>query len=994
MSTRTVTVRLLANVQGLTAGLATGAASVKGFSSGLLDNARKNEQAFNTVGQAAGVMGAVVGAGVLLAVNSFANFDQAMSNVQAATMETSANMDRLGDAAIQAGADTAFSAGEAAAGIEELAKAGISTADIIGGGLAGALDLAAAGGIGVAEAAETTASALTQFNLEGSQASHVADLLAAGAGKAQGGVSDMGAALNQAGLVASQVGLSIEETTGSLAMFASAGLVGSDAGTSFRAMLLRLTNPTDEVKGLMSDLGINVYDAQGAFVGMESIAGQLQTQMGGLDEETRNAALGTIFGSDAIRAASILYKGGAEGVAEWIAKVHDSGYAAEAAAIRMDNLRGDLEELSGSFETAMIGLGASADGPLRDLVQNLTELINKFGELSPGVQSAVLKVAAVTASLGLASAAVLTFLPKIAATTAALGGMGVTAAGTATALKGIAVAGAGIAVADWWTNKAGEIFDLQVASEGLAGDLLTLGESGKVTGELLDVMGSDLGRLGKTFTFSSTSLEGFFRPFSGYTESAQKIDEALASMPIEEMAVAFDGLAAAGAKHGVTLDQMVEKLPLAAAAAEDAGTNLGSFRDRMMEAADATRLQRDGIEGLAPGYGVAAEAAEDSSDTQVVSAGLAEDAIAAQVEEMDALLDAYQTMREVTMSVGESQGAYLDVQRDTVAVFAELTEAVDENGDTIDTTGMSVQDVVEKYGDLSFALNDAKDDFDLTTESGYALQTAIHAEADAAVLAAEKTRDYAIANGVDAVDANAAFGVSLAESRAAISLTIQSAGFGAEAADAMALSIIGVPDLSTTEMRIEDEAAKAAVAAQEERLRLLELARTTKLYADPGGAISGAATAQSAINNVSGRTVFLNVVTQYSSNGTPGPLEGYATGGMVKARPGGRIVRIGEGGEDEAVIPKGRLTDIIMGSYDLGQVAASRAMAPQMVPQMVPYRDVSAPAAAAAVATQRGDTGWSGNLIIQGNADDRTVDRIVAEQRLAAHMRALRVPAG
>jgi TP901 family phage tail tape measure protein len=125
-----------------------------------------------------------------------------MSAVSAATHAGTKEMDALRGAALQAGKDTQYSATEAAKGITELSKAGVSTADILGGGLKGSLALAAAGQLDVGEAAETAASALTQFKLKGSDIPHVADLLAAGAGKAQGSVADLSAALNQSGLIA------------------------------------------------------------------------------------------------------------------------------------------------------------------------------------------------------------------------------------------------------------------------------------------------------------------------------------------------------------------------------------------------------------------------------------------------------------------------------------------------------------------------------------------------------------------------------------------------------------------------------------------------------------------------------------------------------------------------------------------------------------------------------------------------------------------------
>ena len=302
-----------------------------------------------------------------------------MSGVQAATMASAGTMGELRAAAMKAGADTAFSAGEAADAIKEMAKAGVSTADIMGGGLNGALSLAAAGQMGVADAAEIASVAMTQFNLAGTDLPHVADLLAAGAGKAMGEVSDLGAALNQAGLVASAAGMSIEETTGTLAAFAAAGLVGSDAGTSLKTMLQRLQNPSAEAAGTMEELGISMYDANGEFVGMEAVAGQLKTGMEGMTPAARDAAMAVIFGSDAVRAANVLYANGATGIADWTGKVNDAGYAAEQAAILQDNLKGDLEKLGGAWDTLMISLGEGSQGPLRMVVQGLTGLVDVIG---------------------------------------------------------------------------------------------------------------------------------------------------------------------------------------------------------------------------------------------------------------------------------------------------------------------------------------------------------------------------------------------------------------------------------------------------------------------------------------------------------------------------------------------------------------------------------------------------------------------------------------
>ena len=143
----------------------------------------------------------------------------------------------------------------------------------------------------------------------------------------------------------------MQETTGTLAAFANAGMIGSDAGTSLKTMLQRLASPTDKAQTLMDELGINVYDANGKFIGLAGAAGQLQNGLSGLSQQERNAALNTIFGADAVRAANVLYEQGAEGIDDWTKAVNQSGYAADLAAKKNDNLKGDLENLSGSFES-------------------------------------------------------------------------------------------------------------------------------------------------------------------------------------------------------------------------------------------------------------------------------------------------------------------------------------------------------------------------------------------------------------------------------------------------------------------------------------------------------------------------------------------------------------------------------------------------------------------------------------------------------------------
>lgn len=387
---RNITVRLLADTSNFTAGMA----KVSGESqkaATTMEAAGGKSKLITTGIAAAGVAATALG---VAAVRMAADFDASMSTVQANTGASADEMNQLRQAAIDAGADTIYSATESADAINELGKAGLSTSDILSGGLSGALNLAASDGMEVGQAAEYMSSAMAQFNLTGADATHIADLLAAGAGEALGNVSDFGEALNNVGSTASKFGLSIDTTVGTLAAFAHQGIIGAEAGTQLRSVLLALTNQTEKQRKATEEYGISLYDAQGNFVGMSSLAGQLKEKLGGLTQEQRNSAMATMFGSYAIQGANVLYAEGASGIDEWTKKVSQSGYAADLAAKKNDNLKGDLENLSGSFKSLMISLGEGGQGPLRSLVQPLDTLVDAFSQLPAPVQQGIVLMTA------------------------------------------------------------------------------------------------------------------------------------------------------------------------------------------------------------------------------------------------------------------------------------------------------------------------------------------------------------------------------------------------------------------------------------------------------------------------------------------------------------------------------------------------------------------------------------------------------------------------
>lgn len=535
----------------------------------------------------AAVAGTALLAGVGLAVARFAEFDAQMSNVKATLRETDDNMERLREAAIRAGKDTAYSATEAGQAIEELGKAGISTEDILSGGLDGALSVAAAGNLEVAKAAEIAALAMQQFGLSGDQIPHVADLLAAAAGKSLGSVEDLGMALQQSGLVANQFGLSMEDTTGALAAFASAGLIGSDAGTSLKTMLMMLANPSKESAKLMEELGINAYDAAGNFVGLTNLAGQLQTKMADLTQAQRDQALAQIFGSDALRAANVLYEEGSNGIRNWTLAVNDSGYASEVAAERMDNLKGDLDKLSSSLDTALIQAGSGANDAMRNIVQTGTEMVDMFGSLPGPIQTTLLGVAAFAGAGLLLSGGLMKLTVSMAETRDAFQQLEVSGNRGHRAMTRIAkgAAIAGTAIAAMAAVNAVMARTVTYDLDELSHTLDEFAKSGQASGQMARLFGDDLEQLSSdvnvlekswhdvTGTAIASAVEWATAAdsWSDDTVSQAKdrinaLDQALADMVnsgnTAGAADAFERISAVAAEEGVTIEELTAGLPM------------------------------------------------------------------------------------------------------------------------------------------------------------------------------------------------------------------------------------------------------------------------------------------------------------------------------------------------------------------------------------------------------------------------------------------------
>ena len=427
-------------------GLKKGGAATKALGEGITDLGRS---------MTLGLTVPIVAAGGA-ATSVAASFDDAMSQVQGALGGASADMDGLRNLALQLGADTVFSATESAQAMVELAKGGLTEVQIKGGALAASMDLAAAGQLNLADAAATTVQMMGSFGLEAGDATRIANALAGAANASSADVSDLTQAMSQCSAQTSLAGWSLEDTAAALALFADHGVKGSDAGTSLKTMLQRLAAPTDQAAEAIAAYGLNIRDSNGKMKDISGIADELTGKLGGLSDAERDAALQTIFGSDASRAAAILMQSGSEGLAKYIAATNDATAAETMANAQKGELSWALENMGGAVESASIAFGTALAPAITAVAGVIGNVAEAFASLPAGVQTGIAVVLALVAALGpllMVIGSVVAALPAISEGFAVLGGaLAIPLAPAAAVVAAIAAIAAAIYAA-WTTSE-------------------------------------------------------------------------------------------------------------------------------------------------------------------------------------------------------------------------------------------------------------------------------------------------------------------------------------------------------------------------------------------------------------------------------------------------------------------------------------------------------------------------------------------------------------
>lgn len=334
--------------------------------------------------QMAGAAG--IGYGVYDTIKTSMDFDAQLAAIKSLTPKEGIDgisrneiMEQVRQRAKELGQATAFGNKEVAQGMTELIKAGITLKDVLGDASEAALNLATAGDLALPEAAEIMSTAMNTFGVK--DATHAANILAGAANASATSVHEMKYSLSAVGIVAKKAGMDFDEVNTALALMASRGLKGSDAGTSLKSMLQQIEPASKpavaafERLGLLKDGKNQFYDEKGQLRSLGEIADILHESTKGLSEQELNSLYKDAFGSDGIRAAQVLGEFTSQSVKDMYDEM-TKVTVQEQAETMLDNLKGDIEQLGGAWEnfqnTLMEG---SATGGLRSLVKEITELV-------------------------------------------------------------------------------------------------------------------------------------------------------------------------------------------------------------------------------------------------------------------------------------------------------------------------------------------------------------------------------------------------------------------------------------------------------------------------------------------------------------------------------------------------------------------------------------------------------------------------------------------
>ncbi|MBO3796840.1 phage tail tape measure protein [Bacillus subtilis] len=368
------------------------------------------------------------------------DFEKQMSGVKAISGATASEFGKLKEQAMELGAKTAFTATQAGEAQQFLAMAGFKTNQILEA-MPGMLDLAAAGQLELANAADITSNIMSAFALKASSSGHAADVIAYAAANANTNVEQMGEAMKYLAPNAHSLGWGMEESAAAIMAFGDAGLQGSIAGQAFGTSLIRLASPSRKAAKEIDNLGFQFFDAAGNMKSLPEVIDEMEKGMKGLTKEQKAATLKTIVGAEAYKHWAVLLEKGSKALDTNTKKLKEAdGAAKKMADTMLDNARGSVIKFQSALEGAKINISNGLLPAIGGLADKGSDLLTMFNNLDKGTQAVIGKTAVFAAGVLGVTAAAATLTAGIGALLAFTGPVGLAIVGGTALLGGLSVA--------------------------------------------------------------------------------------------------------------------------------------------------------------------------------------------------------------------------------------------------------------------------------------------------------------------------------------------------------------------------------------------------------------------------------------------------------------------------------------------------------------------------------------------------------------------------
>ena len=320
-------------------------------------------------------VGAVLGVSIGLkdTIDTYKDFEAAMSQVKAVSGATGSEFDKLTAKAKEMGATTKFTATQSAEAFNYMAMAGWDSQQMLDG-IEGILNLAAASGEDLGTTSDIVTDALTAFGLKASDAAHFSDVLAQSAASANTNVSMMGESFKYVAPIAGAMKYSVEDTSLALGLMANASVKGSMAGTSLKTALANMAAPTDKMATAMKKYGISLTDSNGNMKTLKGVLDNLRSSLGGLSETEKTAAASTIFGKEAMSGMLAIINATESDYNKLAESINNAdGAASKMSDTMLDNLEGSITLLQSAMDGVKISFGERLSPYVRGIADWLTE---------------------------------------------------------------------------------------------------------------------------------------------------------------------------------------------------------------------------------------------------------------------------------------------------------------------------------------------------------------------------------------------------------------------------------------------------------------------------------------------------------------------------------------------------------------------------------------------------------------------------------------------